>query len=361
MTNKFCHFLSNGYTLNVTDNQLTTRPCCVYPTRTIFSDKELFAKRLEYNSSATSWIPECSECKRIENISGFDASMRAASKLRIVGEYQPGDCVSLEVNFDKKCNAACLSCSSLFSSTWEKYNRKYGLESQITTVDSTDLFYQFVDSVPLDKLQVLYIQGGEPFYSTTNLNFLEHILKVHPDPGSVKLHYQTNGSLLPTQQVMDYWKKFKLVVMNYSIDDINDRFNYLRWPLDWAEVERNVNTMIETTNVYFKVNSTINPLNVLEYSNLETWILNTIPKNRLIGYRAGASVKGLDLRHTPTSLRNQVIEKYGPDHQVSKLFNNNEIFDYRPMINYIEKHDEFRKLDWKSTFPEVVPFFVNSF
>lgn len=360
MTNKFCHFLSNGYTLNVSDNQLTYRPCCVYTTRTMFSDTVSFQKRLEYNSSATSWIPECSECQRIESISGFDASMRAASKLRIVGECQPGDCVSLEVNFDKKCNAACLSCSSQFSSTWEKYNRKHNIGNQITSVEPEDLFHQFISSVSLDKLQFLYIQGGEPFYSSTNLNFLEHILKVHPDPGSVRLHYQTNGSLLPTQQIMDYWKKFKGVVMNYSIDDINDRFNYLRWPLDWITVKENIKTMIDTTNVYFRVNSTINPLNVLGYGNLESWILDNIPKGRLIGYRAGASVKTLDLRHTPTNLRNKVIETYGTNHPVSKLFNNNtEVFDHRPFIEYVEQHDALRRLDWKSTFPESVPFFKN--
>jgi MoaA/NifB/PqqE/SkfB family radical SAM enzyme len=356
MTNQFCHFLSNGYTLNVVNNQLTNRPCCVYPKFVPLSDVNLIKQQLDYTSSATSWIPECKECQRIEQIGSI--SMRELSKRRVVGEFEPGDCVSLEVNFDKKCNAACLSCSPQFSSTWEKYNRKFSLGNQITVKEPNELFQEFINTVALDKLQFLYIQGGEPFYSTTNLNFLEHILKVHPTPANITVHYQTNGSLLPTQQVIEYWKNFKSVVMNYSIDDISNRFNYLRWPLDWNTVEQNVKTMIETTNISFQVNSTINPLNILDYSNLESWILDTIPTDRLISYRAGACLGDLDLRHTPKNLREAVLKKYGSNHKVSILFNTAEIFNYHVMLNYVELHDNNRRLDWRLTFPESVPFFI---
>lgn len=356
MTNRFCHFLTNGYTLNIVNEQLTTRPCCIYPKYIPLSNVTLIKQELEYTSAATTWIPECRECRRIERIGS--TSMRTLSKERVVGDFQPGDCISLEVNFDKKCNAACLSCSPQFSSTWEKYNRKFSLENHITVAKPKELLQQFIDTVPLDKLQFLYIQGGEPFYSNTNLNILKHVVKVHPSPSSITLHYQTNGSLMPTQEVVDYWKNFKTVVINYSIDDISTRFNYLRWPLTWDIVEQNVKTMIKTTNVDFKVNSTINPLNVLDYCNLEAWILATFPTNRLIGYRAGACLGALDLRYTPATLREKVLEKYGSSHKLSTLFNTPEVFgDYKKMFDHIEHHDNCRRLDWKKTFPESIPFF----
>ena len=116
MTTQFCHFLSNGYTLNVINDQLTTRPCCLYPKHTPLKDTILIKQERDYASSAKDWIPECGECKRIESIGV--GSMRALSKERVVGDFNSGDCVSLEVNFDKKCNAACLSCASDFSTTW---------------------------------------------------------------------------------------------------------------------------------------------------------------------------------------------------------------------------------------------------
>ena len=355
MTNHFCHFLSNGYTLNIVNSELTKRPCCVYPKHIPISNTELIKKELQYTSSATTWIPECKECNRIE--SKGVVSMRDLSFERIVGEFNPGECVSLELNFDKKCNAACLSCSSQFSSTWEKYNRKFNLTNNITEVDPQQLWQEFINMVSLDKLQFLYIQGGEPFYNDTNLNVLDHLLSIHPHPNTVTVHYQTNGSLLPSPDIITRWKKFKSVVLNYSIDDVNSRFNYLRWPLDWAEVEQNIKILLETTDVNFKINSTINPLNVLNYNNLESWILDTIPNDRLLKYRSGACLGNLDLRHTPNVLRTKILEKYGSNHEVSKLFNNLEIFDYRSMIDYVETHDKFRRLNWRDIFPESVPFF----
>jgi hypothetical protein len=354
VTNQFCHFLSNGYTLNVINDQLTTRPCCVYPKHIPLKDSIIIRQELEYTSNASDWIPECSECKRIESIGV--GSIRTLSKERVVGNFAPGDCVSLEVNFDKKCNAACLSCASDFSSTWERYNRKHNLEDKIARRSASDMFKQFVKTVPLDKLQFLYIQGGEPFYGSTNLKFLKHIFDVHPNPAGITLHYQTNGSILPSDEVLNLWTQFKTVVLNYSIDDIEDRFHYLRWPLDWSTLTSNIKRIIETTNVNFQVNSTINPLNILNYNNLESWIVSTFPSDRLLKYRAGACLGNLDLRHSPIELRQAVVTKYGKDHKVSKLFNTRELFDQTSMINYIAQHDQFRRLDWRKTFPESVPF-----
>jgi len=354
MTNQFCHFLSNGYTLNVINNQLTKRPCCIYPKHIPLKDTILIKQELDYTATVTDWIPECSECKRVEKIKA--GSMRELSIQRVVGEFSPGECVSLEVNFDKKCNAACLSCAPEFSSTWERYNRKHGLADSISKSSPANMFKQFIKTVPLDKLQFLYMQGGEPFYGSTNLTFLKHILKVHPDPSSIMLHYQTNGSILPSDDVLDCWRQFKTVVLNYSIDDVEDRFHYLRWPLHWDNVNANIKTMIEHTDVDFQVNSTVNPLNILNYNNLEAWIIDTIPGGRLLKYRAGACLGNLDLRHCPISLRQAVVAKYGAEHKVSILMNTREVFNRRSMMFYVTQHDQLRRLDWRNTFPESVPF-----
>ena len=97
---------------------------------------------------------------------------------------------------------------------------------------------------------------------------------------------------------------------------------------------------------------------MLDYCNLEAWILATFPTNRLIGYRAGACLGALDLRYTPATLREKVLEKYGSSHKLSTLFNTPEVFgDYKKMFDHIEHHDNCRRLDWKKTFPESIPFF----
>jgi hypothetical protein len=88
-----------------------------------------------------------------------------------------GDCVNLEISFDTKCNAACLSCGSYCSTTWAKFDKKHGLNQHISpkivrldspfhrkvaeaqykvTLDAEDsdlsdiLFKQLIKTVPLD-------------------------------------------------------------------------------------------------------------------------------------------------------------------------------------------------------------------
>lgn len=356
MTNQFCHFLNNGYTVNIVNNQLTWRPCCLYSKKTLLSDVNAMNTVLESNSAVTGWIPECNLCKHVEHstITGY-RSMRQLSFQHITGIHNTGDCISLEVNFDNKCNAACLSCSPQFSSTWEKYSRKYNLNQHITTNNKFD---EFISRVPLNKLQTIHIQGGEPFYSDTGIKLLRHLESVHPALDQVTLMYQTNGSLLPDQETLDYWPKFKEVQLRYSIDDIHERFEYLRWPLTWNDIEKNIKTMIDTTTVKFHVNATINPLNAIYFNQLETWINQTIPKDRLIRIRAGHCLSDLDLNYSSVELKNYVQTQYDPEHQLSTLFNSLQLNSrYRVMFDYIEKHDQLRHLDWRKTFPETVKFY----
>jgi sulfatase maturation enzyme AslB (radical SAM superfamily) len=324
-------------------------------------NRELFKKELEYTSSATDWLPECSVCKQIEDSGAGGQSLRSLSFDRISKTNAAGDCISLEISFDNKCNAACLSCGPKFSTTWEKYNRKYNLNTHITAKDaSEELFQEFINRVPLDKLETIYVLGGEPFFSDTNLKFLKHLDSTHPALNTVTLLYQTNGSILPSKEVVSYWKKFKQVTVSFSIDAIGQRFEYLRWPLNWNEVEHNVKTLIATTSVKFNVNSTINPLNVLYWNELEEWIYSTIPADRLQHVRAGRSLFTLDLSNAGPTLREAVRTQYGDNHKITQLFSNLETTDSNIMFDYIHTHDILRRLNWRDTFPYTAQYYEHS-
>ena len=356
MTNKFCHFLSNGYTINIIDERLTWRPCCVYEKKVFLDEVESFNNELARTSAATDWLPECGQCKSVEQsgITGYK-SMRQLSFDRAAGEHEPGDCVQLEVNFDKQCNAACLSCSPAFSSTWEKYSRKYEPDFPITCKDE---FEEFVSRVDLSKLKTLYIQGGEPFFSDTSTRILQHVMAVHPAVDQITLMYQTNGSILPDPEILSFWPRFKEVQLRYSIDGVGERFEYLRWPLNWQTVDHNVKTMIDTTNVKIHVNCTVNPLSSLYFDEVENWVNQTIPQERLIRLRAGYCLGNMDLSFATKDLKKQVQEKYGPDHQMFTMFDKLPTNrSWQSMITYVEKHDRLRNLDWRKIFPESVKFY----
>ena len=356
MSNQFCKYLSNGYKINVEGDRLLWSPCCYYTTKTPIENKEKFNKEIAYASAATDWLPECATCQNLENSGSRKESPRLISFAKIQNEYQDNACACLEISFDTKCNAACLSCGSYCSSTWSKYELKHGLVAGLYQIPpADDLITRLTAVVPMDKLETIFIMGGEPFYSDTNLKFLQHLNDVHPDLKKVTLRYQTNGSIIPSREVLDFWDKFKSVRLHLSIDGIGDRFNYLRWPLKWHRVNRNVEYLLHNTNVLFNVTCTINPLNVLYFQEVEDWFNNLIPAHRIKGdVIPNRSTRPLDISMSSLSLRNAVITQYGESHVLSKNVQSIDVDpDYRTFFDYVNKHDKIRRLNWRETFPDV--------
>lgn len=371
MSNKFCRSLSNGYKVNVTwDNRLEWSPCCFYTKKTILTDKDAFEKAIDYTSSATGWLPECHTCKQMEESGVVGLSPRLVSFKRIPNELNTGLCGSLEINVDLFCNAACLSCGGYASSTWKKYEYKHGLkdygaQQNKDNENAEKCFNDLINNVDLSSLQHLYILGGEPLYGLTNLKILKHLHKVHPSLDQVLLEYQSNGSLSPDNEVIELWKGFKGVNFSMSLDGVGQRFNYLRWPLKWHRIEKNTEFLLSNTNVMLDVNATINPLSVWYFDELEEWVNNTIPKDRLTPrlhnpVRANRCQSPMDLNLTPMDLRKDIIIKYGSEHKLSKIFSNLEFNpNNRSMFEHINTHDAIRKLSWQETFPAAIKYFNN--
>ncbi len=365
MSNKFCRHLSNGYKLDLTwDNTTLWSPCCYYTKKVPLLDKEVFEKELAYTSNATGWLPECELCRKMEDSqAGDQVSPRLSSFKRIPVDLDNGSCGNLELSFDAKCNAACLSCGSYISDTWKKYEYKHGLKDIGPIVNhAAKLTDQLINTVKLDQLNELYILGGEPFYSDTGNTVLRHLHKTHRNIGNIKLRYQTNGSLIPDDETRELWKGFKSVEISMSIDGVKNHFNYLRWPLKWHRVERTIDNLVATTDVILRINATISPLNLLYFQDLEDWAFSKIPKDRLkwpdAPVRPNRCMGIMDLNKTPRRLRQQIKRIYGDDHRLSKIFTNLELDpNYKVMFDYIEKHDKIRRLDWQNVFPEILEYF----
>jgi hypothetical protein len=76
--------------------------------------------------------------------------------------------------------------------------------------------------------------------------------------------------------------------------------------------------------------------------------------------RPNACLGTMDLRYASPALRDKVFEKYGEDHNISKMLASLELYDdAAPMFNYIEQMDKIRRLDWRKTFPDVVDCYSN--
>ena len=76
--------------------------------------------------------------------------------------------------------------------------------------------------------------------------------------------------------MLDLWQQFKLVQIDFSIDDIEQRFEYQRYPANWTQVTDNLQWYIDHAphNCMFAVNTTISVLNYSNLENLNLWLAN---------------------------------------------------------------------------------------
>lgn len=360
MSNKFCKLLSNGYKIDVVVDKLLWSPCCLYSKKTPLLDKEAFQQALDYSSKATDWLPECRICQNMEQAG---QTPRQTSSNRIPVDLEVGKCGSIELSFDTKCNAACLSCGSWASSTWRKYDYKHNLNDHGPETDrSDDLLQTIIDNVNLDDVRHIYVLGGEPFFGNSNLKFLKHLHKTHNNLNEIVLKYQTNGSITPDPEVIELWSAFKQVEVSVSMDGVGKRFDYLRWPLKWHRVEKNIEFLLKNTNVMFEFNATISPFSILYFDEIEQWVSTAIPRSRILNQdkivRLNRCFNPLNLNTVTVDFAHDLIKKYGADHALSGIINTIGIgAEYKSMFEYIGNHDQLRRLNWRETFPEVVSYY----
>lgn len=346
MANKFCRFLSNGYSLQLQQTDLLVKPCCWYKGNIPFGQEITFNK-------ISDWTPECDICYQQEQ-SGQN-SFRQAS-FDIISDVDHTSPVALDINIDMTCNAACVICGPDSSSTWSTHmtNNKvvhiqanYDYQSELDKILKLDL----------SQLRRIKFFGGEPLLTNTHIQILEKIT----NPEQVDVWYTTNASILPDTRVLDLWTKFKLVYVEASIDGIAEQFDYIRWPLLWNKVEDNLLTLRKTApvNVLFRINHTLNPFNIYYYDRLEQWVNNEFSTNRpgdLTEINIHPCWGDWALDRTPLALREEIHKKY-PDHYVSNIFKNAKVLSTDTILKFTDKWDPIRKNDWHETFPEIVKFF----
>lgn len=385
MANQFCRQLSNGYKINVHDDVLYWSPCCFYSKRVNMYDTETWQREMEYARKADGWIPECASCKNLEEKNIDVLRPRIQAMNWIPEDSVDGDVVNLELSYDIKCNAACMSCGSYCSTTWRKFEKEHGIKLHESPIqfklnhkverimaekkygiklpeDATDvsdvLFAKLTSLLKLDKLRNLFILGGEPLYTKSHIKLLRLLDEVHPDLSQVTLRYQTNGSIYPNKEILSHWKNYKTVVFGISFDDVGERFNYLRWPLQWDQCSENIIRLVNETDIHFNVNSTYSPFNIYYYDELEEWIKTNIGnriRNQESKTRPNPCMGDMDLRYCSPKLRQKIIDKYGTEHDLAKLLSNLEQFtEYDKMFSYVEKIDKLRGLDWRKLFPDII-------
>jgi MoaA/NifB/PqqE/SkfB family radical SAM enzyme len=207
--------------------------------------------RLEHIVTDTEWTADAKPLVFID----FKLGNICNLKCRICGSWSSSTFAAEEVKFEGKDN---IHYQMLKDGAWPRRNQR---------------FWQDIDNL-MDQVRYLEFTGGEPFMIQEHFDLLQRMV----DNGiahNVEIHYNTNGTHYP-ENAEEIWKHFKTVEVAFSIDDVDERFEYQRANAIWSEVNTNMDRFEQlrdrNTNIQLQVCSTVNVFNVMYLEGLANWI-----------------------------------------------------------------------------------------
>jgi sulfatase maturation enzyme AslB (radical SAM superfamily) len=177
----------------------------------------------------------------------------------------------------------------------------------------------------------VHFNGGEPLLSKTHVEFLQAL----PNKDQIYINYNTNATILPDQTLLDLWQQFKLVQIDFSIDDVEQRFEYQRYPANWKQVTNNLQWYIDHVphNCMFAVNTTVSILNHANLDKLNLWLTNNFYVSKFTD---------------PIAHRQQFAGGlFALDGATERI---------HQIKQFLESCDARRGTNWRATFPELVDY-----
>ena len=269
----------------------------------------------------------------------------------------------LDLRLGHTCNLKCVMCSPHDSSRWLQDYDKLVAKTKSTIVlkqvgfdkeSFNNTWYEkpeFWDDVfeQIPNITQLYFAGGEPLMIREHKWFLEEIIR-QGYADKILIRYNTNG-LLVDDEIIELWKQFKKVKVGFSIDAIGDRNYYIRYPSDWATIEKNLHKLDNTPdNIQVSIATAIQILNIKHLADFAKWkITQNFKKvnleNTVGGIQAGGGIVNMHLLYIPTFLSIRLLPE-ADKAEVRKSFGDLANWLY---INYRQDEDFWKQnpYGWK--------------
>lgn len=266
------------------------------------------------------WPRVCNSCKTVESQGGVSRRQGATEWYHQNGitDTEPA-LVRLDYWTGDLCNLACVICDPRNSSVW-KQELNYPIDFKKNKVN------RFWEGLDTSQLRYVHFNGGEPLLSKEHVKFLQAL----PNKHLIHVTYNTNGTVRASQELLDLWSEYKLVQLDFSIDDIGARYEYQRYPAKWPDVVSNLQWYIDHAphNCMFAVNTTVSILNYHNLDNLSQWLQQNFHKSRF--------TDPIEHRQQP------VVGRFA-------LSKNREL-----ALKFLDDCDARRGTNWRTTFPELV-------
>jgi sulfatase maturation enzyme AslB (radical SAM superfamily) len=309
-------------------NSTSISPCCISPTKPV----EIldFQNNTYLDQIRTQWkqghFPvECVGCEQAENQGAESRRLGSNQWYQDHGhDNDEVELVRLDYWTGDTCNLQCVICGPHNSSAW-KQELDWPKEIKKTVIN------QFWNQLNLEQLEFIHFNGGEPLLSKEHVTFLQAI----PNKSQVHINYNTNATIRPDSALLDLWAQFRLVQLDFSIDDTEHRFEYQRYPAKWNRVTENLQWFIDNSpgNCMFATNTSVGVLNHDNLEQLDSWLKTNFYVTKY---------------SDPIEHRQQAVQG---------LFSLTDAKKRREKIlDFLTKCDQRRGTDWKTTFPNLLDY-----
>ena len=274
-------------------------PCCLYkgsvPGVKVYEQSLTSIQKTEYMADLRTQFRNgkrpkgCQSCWQEEDAGKTSKRQNSLYKMKkSLEDWTPDSEPTLkfiDFKLGNVCNLKCRICGSWSSSKWAQEELEYG-ENPVALKNLREGGWpkknpQFFEDLKEDLAHVEYFEftGGEPFMIKDHFKILMHCVE-KGYAKNIDIHYNTNGTQLPPQEIFDLWSCFKHVEIAFSIDDVGDQFEYQRHPANWREVNANLMKFKErkTGNMDFQICTTVSIFNVFSWAKIALWVAQFQPK-----------------------------------------------------------------------------------
>lgn len=281
-----------------------TRACCLYNDEITDNGSKVSLKdgtiTQAFHSSDMNGLREkflknerpdgCSKCWSVEDAGGV--SKRIISNQKYVKElndqqlHQNPKLKFIDLKLGNICNLKCRICGVYSSSKWINDQLKISIRNRDQYIEmnragqwprEAENFWDDLKSLA-NEITSLEITGGEPFLIQEHFDFLQHLVDTN-NAHRIDIHYNTNGTQFPEDAIKNIWPHFKRVEVAFSIDGLDEEFEFQRYGANWQEVSNNIQKFHEirknskwlTTQLCMTVSvlNIMSSVDVLEWAELQ--------------------------------------------------------------------------------------------
>lgn len=280
-------------------------------------------------------LPECNQCWAEEDAG--KVSVRNRRNLRYVGIADPSISdsaiekilnsttesgfttfkpLALHFSVGSVCQLRCIQCSPSYSRSILKDYEKLGWNVEYKNRRNFKYFDAVLDQQTIDSnlwnnlksfagegIEWIQVTGGEPNLSKPLFEFLQWCID-NDFAKNISIVLNSNGVNIKSE-FLSLLEKFKLVLLNVSVDGVELLDEYIRYPTKWEEKEKNI-TEIMCRFPKSSIVTTVSSLNVNELGPLVEW---SIEKNYLHNFILLTDPESLSVRHLPNHIKYLAKEK----------------------------------------------------